>query len=122
MQSARQTSQGLAPNARNVLPFSRISNGFDRDELAFAFLPGRAGDCRNAAISRRPNDRVQHHRLVPSCPGVGIFRAGRHHRFRHRQDTIGAKNAHKARIRHVEKKSAPLAGTASRTFRQAAPG
>jgi hemolysin D len=35
MQSAKQASQGAAPNVRKALPSSRTNNGLDRDELAF---------------------------------------------------------------------------------------
>jgi len=35
MQSAKQTSQGAAPNVRKALPSSRTNKGLDKDELAF---------------------------------------------------------------------------------------
>ena len=35
MQSAKQTSQGAAPNVRKAVPTSRANKGLDKDELAF---------------------------------------------------------------------------------------
>jgi hemolysin D len=35
MRSAKQTSQGAAPNVQNALPSSRVNKGLNKDELAF---------------------------------------------------------------------------------------